>query len=128
MLLDAYFCGHDHSLQHIFNAELTGLHHFVSGSGSGSMWYPVSKIPNYTVWNQAIGGFANVIINDGMMEVQFIKENGDFLYSSGKIAKRSRPIPTNVSGGGCASSTNNSRTKYILLLLVCVVCVWWCVS
>ena len=29
--VDAYFCGHDHSLQHHFNPE-TNIHHFISGT------------------------------------------------------------------------------------------------
>jgi hypothetical protein len=88
--LDAYFCGHDHSLQHNYNAEQTELHHFLCGSGSGSFGYPVRAIPNYTVWNQAIGGFANVTIAGDTMEVQFISDRGTMLHSSGKIPRRDR--------------------------------------
>ena len=116
--LDAYFCGHDHSLQHIYNAELTKMHHFVSGSGSGSMWYSVRAIPNYTVWCQSIGGFANVIIADGVLEVQFISEEGNLLHSSGAILHRDRPVRTTDTKlpveCGLLSSNQNENGKRII--------------
>ena len=57
--VDAYFCGHDHSLQHL-QCMQSGISYFVSGSGCEITY--VRAIPNYTVFQSLNCGFMSCTI------------------------------------------------------------------
>jgi len=101
--VDAYFCGHDHSFQHIFTRN-TGIHYFVCGAGSSTC--RVRNIPKYTVASHLVPGFLYATIHTkpnssnnikqtpsspvtsingssstSILTVKFINQNGSELYS-----------------------------------------------
>jgi hypothetical protein len=67
--VDAYICGHDHSLQHLYNPT-TKLDFFVSGAGCGRYGY--FRGHHYTVKEAQTAGFLNCTINNEVMRVEFI--------------------------------------------------------
>lgn len=81
--VDAYLCGHDHSLQHIFNKDTTQYHHFLCGTGSGNgQWgYNVRSLPLKTKYCANICGFLNVNVIDDIMKIEFISDKGIVLHS-----------------------------------------------
>jgi tartrate-resistant acid phosphatase type 5 len=74
----AYFCGHDHDLQHQ-KPEDSGIEYFVSGAGS-EVRKGVTMRP-YTKFASAIQGFAAVSISKKGMLLQFIDYKGRVVYS-----------------------------------------------
>ena len=90
--VSAYFCGHDHSLQHISDTfEGSKVEHFVNGAGNFIEMSKrnIDKIPadslkyNYRSWNLIYsGGFALVKANKQNMKLHFISAGGDELYTT----------------------------------------------
>ncbi len=74
----AYFCGHEHDLQHI-KPEGHPTHHFVSGAGSETR--PTGEIEG-THFAQAETGFMIVSLTDEVMLVQAVNWKGEVLYST----------------------------------------------
>ncbi len=90
--VSAYFCGHDHSLQHISDTyEGSKVEHFVNGAGNFIEMSKrnKNKIPNnslkynYRSWNLIYsGGFALLKADEQKMTLSFISAAGDELYST----------------------------------------------
>jgi hypothetical protein len=76
--VDAYFCGHDHSLQHLFNKH-TGIHYFVCGSGSSTG--VLRAIPGYTLAGLLVPGFIDCVIGTDAMTVRFVSSQGAEMYT-----------------------------------------------
>jgi tartrate-resistant acid phosphatase type 5 len=76
--VDAYFCGHEHNLQHIKPAGYTN--YFVSGAGSETT--PVILHPEGGKFAKSENGFMNVTITANKMEVVIISYSGENLYST----------------------------------------------
>jgi len=80
--VQAYFCGHDHNLQHLKVNEAP-LHYFVSGAGSKTREAGKSE---HTLFRKRISGFTFIELNAEVMEVRFINYRGKEIYST--ILKR----------------------------------------
>ena len=75
--VDAYFAGHDHHLEHY---QLVGLtHHFISGGGSRVRGVSERKHRQFA---KSSLGFAHVLLDKKCMQVSFINEEGEELYST----------------------------------------------
>ena len=74
--VDAYFCGHDHDLQHLKDKNET-VDYFVSGAGSETR--PTGSLPS-TKFCKDISGFANVSIVKDTMKLAFVDYQGNVLY------------------------------------------------
>jgi tartrate-resistant acid phosphatase type 5 len=78
--VDAYFCGHDHDLQHL---KGTGtVDYFVSGAGSETR--PASS-NEMTKFSLEAAGFADVAIFKDTMQVSFIDHTGKTVYKIDRI-------------------------------------------
>ena len=76
--VDIYFCGHEHSLQHI-KPENGPTHYFVSGSGSEVT--PTHKIPNVK-FAASQSGFMTVSVSNDAIHIQAINSKGEKIYST----------------------------------------------
>ena len=74
----AYFCGHEHDLQHI-KPEGHPTHHFVSGAGSEVR--PTGEIEG-THFAQSQTGFMIVSLTSDFMLVQAVNWKGEVLYAT----------------------------------------------
>ncbi len=86
--IDAYFCGHSHALEHIYDPFQTQFHSFVSGSASH-----ISKAENilnfHTQKYYKVNGFLNVKIAGDIMRVEFIDAtNGGKILNTVPIFKQ----------------------------------------
>lgn len=72
----AYFCGHDHDLQHQ-QPQGSKVDYFVSGAGS-ELRPSASYL--HTKFAQSTAGFALVAITQSTMTVFFVDENGNVVY------------------------------------------------
>jgi hypothetical protein len=75
--VQAYFCGHDHDLQHQ-QPKGSKVDYFVSGAGSELR---PSASYEHTLFAQSTAGFALVAVTDDLMCLYFIDENGNIVYS-----------------------------------------------
>lgn len=73
--VDAYFCGHDHDLQHLKEANGT-VDYFVSGAGSETR--PTGNLPS-TKFAKDISGFAGVSLTKDTLKLAFIDYQGNVL-------------------------------------------------
>jgi predicted MPP superfamily phosphohydrolase len=78
--VQAYFCGHDHDLQHQRPAG-SYVDYFVSGAGSKVR--PTGKIAE-TKFSQSIPGFADVSIKGDSLFLAFIDKDGNKVYQYGR--------------------------------------------
>ena len=78
--VQAYFCGHDHDLQHQQPKGST-VDYFVSGAGSELR--PSSSY-QHTLFAQSTAGFIIVAIADNTMNVYFIDEQQNVIYQYSK--------------------------------------------
>jgi tartrate-resistant acid phosphatase type 5 len=78
--VQAYFCGHDHDLQHQQPKGST-VDYFVSGAGSELR--PSSSY-QHTLFAQSTAGFIIVAIVDNTMNVYFIDEQQNVIYQYSK--------------------------------------------
>jgi len=74
--VQAYFCGHDHDLQHLKTGDL----HLVI-SGGGSEHRPVMTIAE-TQFSQGVSGFALASVRAHEMQVRFIDDKGKLLHTA----------------------------------------------
>lgn len=74
--VDAYFCGHEHHLEHD-KTENNYFHHFISGAGSEAR--PVNSA-SYAKYVAAEHGFMSVAISNNKMLVQAINHLGKVTY------------------------------------------------
>jgi tartrate-resistant acid phosphatase type 5 len=74
--VQAYFCGHDHDLQHL-NAGNVSL--FISGGGSEHR--PVGELPE-TQFGLGVSGFAMASLRADDLQVRFIDNKGDTLHGA----------------------------------------------
>jgi tartrate-resistant acid phosphatase type 5 len=74
--VDVYFCGHEHSLQHI-KPEMGTTNYFVSGAGSEVT--PTQKIP-IAKFAASQSGFLAVSISNDVANFQFIDSKGSRIY------------------------------------------------
>jgi len=73
--VDAYFNGHDHSLQHLQDST---VHYYVSGAGAKTGTYtPIDQ----SVFGTTSSGFMLHSLTSSAMTVSFIGRNGDLLYN-----------------------------------------------
>ena len=72
----AYFCGHDHDLQHLASE---GIDHFVSGGGSTVRDVEMLK---ESLFARKISGFASVALTPGAMRLAYIDETGQTIYQT----------------------------------------------
>eukprot|EP01116_Phalansterium_solitarium_P013614 TRINITY_DN3100_c0_g1_i1.p1 TRINITY_DN3100_c0_g1~~TRINITY_DN3100_c0_g1_i1.p1 ORF type:complete len:307 (-),score=99.68 TRINITY_DN3100_c0_g1_i1:168-1088(-) len=92
--VDAYFCGHDHNLQHI--DDNSGVDYFLTGAGhaidsSNAHKDNVPRGSSKFFWGPADGthgGFITVGVNSTMMSVDFYSDEGQVLYSAAKKQSR----------------------------------------
>jgi tartrate-resistant acid phosphatase type 5 len=75
---DAYFCGHDHDMQHL--RPDGGVHFFVAGSG-GAHQRPMHPHPRTLFARTDIHGFATLEADAGALTVRFIADDGSELYA-----------------------------------------------
>ena len=75
--VNAYICGHDHSLQYIKPEGFT--HYFVSGAGSETT--PAIVHPEGGQFSKSENGFMNFTITKDQMQVNVISFLGESLYS-----------------------------------------------
>jgi hypothetical protein len=73
----AYFCGHDHDLQHQ-QPKGSAVDYFVSGAGSKLR---PSASYEHTLFAESIAGFALVAISGNTMSTYFIDKNGVVVYA-----------------------------------------------
>jgi len=73
--VNAYFCGHEHDLQHI-KAKKT--HHIISGAGSEIR--PTGMLPE-SKFAEAIQGFVSTTITKDSLYNQFLNYKGEVIYS-----------------------------------------------
>lgn len=74
--VQAYFCGHDHDLQHLKTGD---LHLIVSGGGSEHR--PVRTIAE-TEFSRGVSGFALASVRSNEMQVRLIDDRGALLYTA----------------------------------------------
>jgi len=74
--VQAYFAGHDHDLEHLKVGDLDLI-----VSGAGSEHRPV-KTPPTSPFSQATSGFALVSVRSNEMQVRFIDNVGNLLYTA----------------------------------------------
>jgi acid phosphatase len=74
--VQAYFAGHDHDLEHLKAGDLDLI-----VSGAGSEHRPV-KTPATSPFSQAVSGFALVSLRRDEMQVRFIDNLGNLLYTA----------------------------------------------
>jgi tartrate-resistant acid phosphatase type 5 len=79
--VDAYICGHEHSLQYIKPAGPT--HYFISGSGSEIT--PANLYPQGGRFAQSENGFMVFTLSPSSMQVQVLSYEGKILYTSDPI-------------------------------------------
>ena len=72
--VQAYFCGHDHDLQHL---KAEGVHLLISGGGSEHL--PVWTSPE-AQFAQSASGFALASVRAREMQVRFIDNVGNMLH------------------------------------------------
>jgi len=77
--VDAYFCGHDHSFQHIFNRN-TQIHYFVCGAGSSTG--NLRHIPNYTIAGHLTPGFLHCTVHQKGVSVDNMMNNSKSLSTN----------------------------------------------
>jgi len=75
--VNAYFCGHEHSLQYIKPEGFT--HYFISGAGSETT--PAIVHPDGGQFAKSVNGFMEVTVKDDQMEVNLINYVGENIYS-----------------------------------------------
>ena len=78
--VQAYFCGHDHDLQHQ-QPKGSLVDYFVSGAGSELR---PSASYQHTLFAQSTAGFVLVAIAQNTMYVYFIDENENIIYQYSK--------------------------------------------
>ena len=78
--VQAYFCGHDHDLQHQ-KPNGSYVDHFLSGSGSEVR---TSASYEHTLFAKSIPGFAIVSIKGDKLTLYFIDTKGNIVYSYSK--------------------------------------------
>jgi len=76
--VDAYFCGHEHHLEHDIIAGRK-FQHFISGSGSETT--PTTSAP-YSVFAASEAGFFTASATTKEILIQFINEKGKIIHSS----------------------------------------------
>lgn len=74
--VQAYFAGHDHDLEHLRVGDLDLI-----VSGAGSEHRPV-KTPATSPFSQAVSGFALASVRPDEMQVRFIDNVGNLLYTA----------------------------------------------
>ncbi len=98
--VQAYFCGHEHDLQHL--AE-DGMHFFVSGAGS--QWRDTASCKQ-TRFARATLGFAGVRLRSEAMVVSFFDSAGAEIYQ----ARVQRPLPARAEAPNeCVQSSFQGR-------------------
>ena len=90
--VSAYFCGHDHDVQHIRDTYLGHtVDYVVSGSGtfSDSSTEHAKDVPANSLlfnwsdfWKVFNGAFLRVDVNTNSMTLNYYKTNGDLLYKT----------------------------------------------
>ena len=74
--VQAYFCGHDHDLQHLKTGD---LHLILSGGGSEhSPVFPIAE----SQFGRSASGFALASIRANEMQIRYIDDKGQLLYSA----------------------------------------------
>ena len=74
--VQAYFCGHDHDLQHLKGGD---VQLFISGGGSEHR--PVGEIPE-TQFGAGFSGFAMASMRADKLQVRFIDNGGNVLHTA----------------------------------------------
>jgi hypothetical protein len=74
---DAYFCGHDHDMQHL--KPDGGVHFFVAGAG-GAHQRPMHPHPRTLFAKTDVHGFAVIEVAGTSLTVRFIADDGSELY------------------------------------------------
>jgi acid phosphatase len=74
--VQAYFCGHDHNLQHLTAGD---VHLFVSGGGSEHL---PTHVTLHTEFDQSASGFMAVSLRRDEMKVRVIKDSGSRIYEA----------------------------------------------
>lgn len=74
--VQAYFCGHDHNLQHLTAGD---VNLFVSGGGSEHL---ATHTTVHTEFDQSASGFMAVSLRRDEMKVRVIKDSGNQLYET----------------------------------------------
>lgn len=75
--VNAYFCGHDHDMQHLKDE---GVHYFVSGAGSATR---TCKDTEYTLFQKGeTSGFLAVTLSSAELEATFVDYQGNELYKT----------------------------------------------
>jgi 3',5'-cyclic AMP phosphodiesterase CpdA len=77
--VDAYICGHEHSLQHMKPAA-GSTDYFVSGAGSETT--PAISLPGITKFALSENGFIVFSVRDDKITVQIISYTGQVLYTT----------------------------------------------
>lgn len=89
--VDAYLCGHDHTLQHL---ESGGVHYLVSGAGALDGEY--HALPQ-SIFGTTDTGFMSHKIKQDRMEVKLINEKGNVVHHFDMRRKRNKG---SVGSGG----------------------------
>lgn len=88
--VQAYFAGHEHSLQHNYIAKAP-VHYFVSGAGGE--YTPVNESADFTLFSKETAGFMQVHVKKDKMQVWFINEKGKIIYQT-TISQKSKLLDT----------------------------------
>ena len=75
--VQAYFCGHDHDLQHLKTEG--NIHYFVSGAGSNVR---PSSTNDYTLFSASTPGFMFVDITSSSLNLRAINTHGEIIYET----------------------------------------------
>eukprot|EP00475_Leptophrys_vorax_P028932 TRINITY_DN4216_c0_g1_i1.p1 TRINITY_DN4216_c0_g1~~TRINITY_DN4216_c0_g1_i1.p1 ORF type:complete len:401 (+),score=96.11 TRINITY_DN4216_c0_g1_i1:50-1204(+) len=118
--VDAYFAGHDHSLQHLADSEIQFY-----GSGSGGRLGFISNPPKTTVssklFAQAVNGFLYHELSATSLYTMYIDENGTLLHNYTQNAQRT--VASSMSTGQHMSVTEVLIIVFIVVALI-VAGVW----
>mmetsp|Transcript_44894 Transcript_44894/g.73191 ORF Transcript_44894/g.73191 Transcript_44894/m.73191 type:complete len:291 (-) Transcript_44894:135-1007(-) len=88
--VDAYFCGHDHLLEHLKDDE--GTHYYVSGAGTfveSQFHQAASYDEGMLIWADLEYGFTVHSLTKEAMEVSFVNDKGEVVHSYTQLPKRS---------------------------------------
>ncbi len=73
--VDAYICGHDHSMQHLYH-QGRNIHHIVCGSSSSTRYLRKKSASKHTLFGSLSPGFLACVVEEESINVNFISDQG----------------------------------------------------
>jgi tartrate-resistant acid phosphatase type 5 len=73
--VDAYICGHDHSLQHLYSPQ-SNIHHLVCGTGSSVRYFRQRDRCPHSMWRLLVGGYLHMTADEDSLRIAFTNISG----------------------------------------------------